>query len=40
MSSRKLSDMLVLKLNSFQRLSSCILKIEIFYNNNLVKCPE
>lgn len=40
MPSRKMLVVLVLTSYSPQRLSSCILKIEIFYNNNLVKCPE
>lgn len=40
MPSRKFSDVLVLILNSSQRLSNCIFKNEIFYNNNLVKCPN
>ena len=40
MSSRKFSDVLVLILNSSQRLPSCIFKNEIFYNNNLKKCPK
>ena len=26
--------------NSYQRLSNGILKNEIFYNNDLVKCPN
>lgn len=40
MPSRKFSDVLVLILNSSQRLSSCIFKNEYFYNNNLKKCPN
>ena len=40
MPSRKFSDVLVLILNSSQRLSSCIFKNEYFYNNNLKKCPD
>ena len=40
MSSRKLSDVLVFTSYSPQRLSCCIFKNEIFYNNNLMKCPE
>lgn len=40
MSSSKFSDVLVLIPNSSQRLSNCIFKNEIIYNNNLVKCPN
>ena len=37
MSSKKFNDVLVLTLNSSQRLSSCILKNDFFYNNTLMK---
>ena len=40
MPSRKFSDVLVLILNSSQRLPNFIFKNEIFYNNNLKKCPN
>ncbi len=40
MPSRKLNIILVLTPNSSQRLPICTFKNEIFYNNNLKKCPN